>query len=83
MTRRVVGAAGKPVDGAKLTVTPFMIDHGHGSAVTPIVTPAGDGKYTISKVYLSMAGLWRITVSVVPPAGTAATEVTYSFCLDG
>lgn len=82
MTIEVVDAAGAPVDNATITVTPFMPDHGHGSAVKPVVTPAGGGKYTIAKVYLAMAGLWRITVTVQQASGSI-DEAAFQFCLDG
>lgn len=82
-TLQVLDASGKPVDGATVSVVPFMPDHGHGSAVVPVVTPVGtDGKYTVSKVYLAMAGLWEIRIDVQAP-GVAATDVTFAFCLDG
>jgi hypothetical protein len=83
MTLQVLDGAGKPLDGASVQVTPFMPDHGHGSAVPPVVTPAGsDGKYAVDKVYLAMAGLWQLTITVTPAGGTRG-EVVFSFCLDG
>lgn len=83
MTLQILDAAGKPLDGASVQVSPFMPDHGHGSAVTPVITPAGsDGRYAVDKVYLAMAGLWTLTVRVTP-AGGAPNEVVFSFCLDG
>jgi hypothetical protein len=78
----IVDAAGKPVDGATITVTPFMPDHGHGSAVKPVVTPSSGGKYEVSKVYLAMAGLWKLTVTVQMPGGPI-NETAFQFCLDG
>lgn len=81
MTLEIADAAG-PVAGATVNVLPFMPDHGHGSAVTPVVTDMGGGKYKVEKVYLAMAGLWRITVSVQKP-GAAAQEVAFAFCLEG
>lgn len=82
MTIQVADGAGKPVDGATLTLTPFMPDHGHGSAATPVVTAKGDGKYAVEKIYLPMAGLWTLTVKV-EIAGAAPAQTTFSFCLDG
>lgn len=82
MTLEILDAADRPVDGATVTVTPFMPDHGHGSAVKPTVTPSGTGRYHVEKIYLAMAGLWRITVSVQPPGGQIH-EVAFQFCLDG
>lgn len=82
MTIEILDAAGQPVDGAMVTVTPWMPDHAHGSAVKPEITPAGGGKYEVDKVYLAMAGLWQIKVSVQPPGG-GLEEATFQFCLDG
>jgi hypothetical protein len=82
MTVEVTDASGAPVDGAKLTVTPFMPDHGHGSSVVPTVTPSGGGKYVVANVYFVMAGLWRVTFSV--QSGTAPeADAIFNFCLDG
>lgn len=82
MTIEILDAAGQPVDGAMVTVTPWMPDHAHGSAVKPVITPTGGGKYEVEKVYLAMAGLWQIKVSVQPPSG-GLEEATFQFCLDG
>jgi hypothetical protein len=83
MTVQILDASGKPVDGASVTLVPFMPDHGHGSAVAPVVKGLGaDGKYTIEKVYLAMAGLWELRFNVQAP-GLAPTDVTFAFCLDG
>jgi hypothetical protein len=82
MTFELLDQAGTPVDGATMTITPFMPDHGHGSAVTPVVTASGGGKYAISKLYFAMAGLWRVTVSVQTPAA-GIQEAAFQFCLDG
>ena len=83
MTLEIADAGGKPVDGATITITPWMPDHAHGSAVKPVVTPAGGGKYEVDKVYLAMAGLWQIKVAVQPPGGGPLEETMFQFCLDG
>jgi hypothetical protein len=82
ITLELSDASGAPVDNATITVTPFMPDHGHGSAVVPTVTPSGGGKYAVSNVYLAMAGLWKVTFSV-QVAGGAVQETAFQFCLDG
>lgn len=82
LTFVVSDAAGKPLDGATLSVTPFMPDHGHGSSVKPTVTPMGGGMYDVANVYLPMPGLWRLTVTVQMP-NVAAQDVAFSFCIDG
>ncbi|MBX3192704.1 MAG: FixH family protein [Labilithrix sp.] len=82
MTFQVLDGAGKPLDGATVSVVPFMPDHGHGSQVAPVVTPKGNGTYEVANIYLAMAGLWRITVSVQTPGG-APQEIAFQFCVDG
>ncbi len=83
LTLQVLDAGGKPVDGATLSIVPTMPDHGHGTSVVPVVTPLGaDGKYTASDVYLAMAGLWEVKITVQVPGG-ATSDVTFAFCLDG
>lgn len=82
LTFVVTDAAGKPVDGATLSVTPFMPDHGHGSSVKSTITPMGGGIYEVANVYLPMPGLWRLTVTVQMP-NVAAQDVAFSFCIDG
>lgn len=79
---QVVDAAGAALDGATITVTPWMPDHAHGSSVKAGVVPAGGGMYTVSNVYLVMAGLWQVTVTVEQATGDAASAV-FDFCLDG
>jgi YtkA-like len=83
MTFEVRDTAGQPVDGATLTVTPWMPDHAHGTPTKPVVTPAGGGVYNVEKIYLPMAGLWQIKVAVQPAGGGPLQETTFQFCLDG
>lgn len=82
LTLEVLDASGAPVDGAAITVTPWMPDHAHGSSVKPAVAAAGNGTYTITNVYLVMAGLWQVKVSVQRAPGDVV-DATFQFCLDG
>ena len=82
LTFQVDDASGKAVDGATLSVTPFMPDHGHGSSVKPTITAKGGGTYEVTNVYLPMPGLWRLTVTVQMP-NVAAQDAAFSFCIDG
>jgi hypothetical protein len=82
MTLEIDDAAGVPLDGATVAVTPWMPDHAHGSALTPVVAPLGGGKYAVTKIYYPMPGLWQVTVSVQLP-GAAAREVVFNFCFEG
>lgn len=76
--------AGAVVDGATVSATPFMPDHNHGTSVVPTITALGEGRYTISPLYLFMAGVWRITLQVTPPGPTPTpASVQFFFCIDG
>lgn len=83
MTLTVVDGAGTPIDGARVAVTPWMPDHAHGSALQPVATSVGGGRYDVTKLYYPMAGLWEVTVSVQPAGAPVAQEVTFKFCFDG
>ena len=80
---QLLDAAGKPVDGATLTLKPFMPDHGHGSAIVPLVTPTGsDGQYAVTRLNLFMPGLWQITVNAEVPGSPVVTDaIVFSFCV--
>lgn len=51
---------GAPVDGLTLTVVPWMPAMGHGTAVPPVVTPAGNGRYVLTNVNMFMPGEWDL-----------------------
>ncbi len=77
----VEDGSGNVVQGVMLTsVTPFMPDHGHGTS-TPTITPNPDGTFTVSSVYLFMAGLWQTTV--VAQANGEKDSAVFSFCIAG
>jgi len=82
MTLEIADGAGKLLDGATVSVVPYMPDHAHGSAVTPVVTPMGAGRYDVTKIYYPMPGLWKVTVTV-QMTGAAPQEVAFNFCFDG
>ncbi len=83
-TIEITDANGSPIDGATITVVPYMPDHGHGTSVKPTIVPMGSGKYQIQNVYMYMPGLWQTTIGVtMPGAMKSAGSVMYSFCVDG
>ena len=82
--------SGALVAGVTLEAEPFMPDHGHGTAVDPIVTEDGDGIYTIDPVNFFMPGYWETTVTVVDLGATDDESddtdldtVVFKFCVDG
>jgi len=72
-----------PTSAVDLVVTPFMPDHGHGSPITPVVTPgAGDGRFQIDSLNLWMPGLWEVRIDVTD-GDTATDLVVFPFCVEG
>jgi YtkA-like len=57
-------ASRAPVEGLSIDVVPWMIAHGHGSNVTPTVTPLGRGVYRIENLQLVMAGAWELRMDL-------------------
>ncbi len=59
-------ASGKPQDGLDFLVQPWMPAMNHG-AITPTVTPEGNGKYLITEIDLFMAGRWELRTTFSGP----------------
>ncbi|MGH7281096.1 MAG: FixH family protein [Polyangiaceae bacterium] len=80
-TIQVVDANGAPVDGATITVKPYMPDHGHGSSIIPQVAAGTDpGTYDISLLNLFMPGIWTVTFDVTTSANVTDSAV-FTFCV--
>ena len=56
--------SGKPVEGAEITVTPWMPVMGHGVWEKPVVTERGGGNYQVGNVVIIMGGLWELRIGV-------------------
>ena len=69
----------EPVLGLALSMVPFMPAMGHGSAVVPHCSEAGDGHYRCDDVVLSMPGLWELRTTL---AGAASDAVVFRFDVD-
>jgi len=54
----------KDVIGARIEVTPWMPDMGHGVFEKPSVKEKGGGLYTVENIILTMSGRWELRVSV-------------------
>lgn len=72
-------AEGAPLPGARLSVTPHMPEHQHGSAQV-VVTELEAGEYKLSPIELVMPGVWEIPVSVTPPEGQTG-EASFRLCI--
>lgn len=73
-----------PIDGLHLRVVPFMPDHGHGTAVIPVITPGANGTYNISPVNLFMTGFWSTRIDLLDASNGDAEldHVAFLFCVN-
>jgi hypothetical protein len=72
--------SGAKVNGAEVTVTPWMPRHGHGVWEKPEVTERGDGNYHVKNVEITGDGLWDIRVAVAK--GQNKGTAVFSFTVD-
>lgn len=82
-TLHVAGAGGSPVEGATVTITPFMPAHNHGTNPATVATSVGSiaGDYVSEAFNLFMGGQWELTVSASAP-GTGSDAATFTFCIE-
>lgn len=69
--------AGKDIEGAQLTVTPWMPEMGHGVWEKPVVKERGGGKYHVENVIIIMSGRWDLRVTV--RKGAQEDRAVFSF----
>ena len=55
---------GKPVEGAKLNVVPWLPEKNHGVWEKPTVAERGAGKYRVDNVAIAIPGRWDLRVAV-------------------
>ena len=76
----VLDAAGRPVEGARISVDGGMPEHGHGLPTQPQVQGSlGGGMYDIEGVRFSMGGWWELKLAIDSPQG--ADRVTFNLSL--
>ena len=74
----VLDGQGAGIDGAALTVVPWMDVHGHGSTEEPLIEALGGGSYQASPITFTMQGPWEVNVDAELPDGeTVSHEFTY------
>lgn len=65
----------------RMQVTPFMPDHGHGTAVVVQIDALEDGRYRLAPVNLRMPGYWRITIEIADAGDEAAETLQFGVCV--
>jgi hypothetical protein len=72
---------------ANLGVDLIMPDHGHGTSVVPTITfDSATQSFTVTPLYLFMAGVWRIDLrahATGVDAGTVLDSASLFFCIEG
>lgn len=68
---------GKIVEGARLTVTPWMPAMGQGVWDKPIVTDQGAGKYRVQNIVTTMNGSWELKIDI--QKGSHKDKTVYTF----
>ena len=56
--------SGMTVRNGRITVEPWMPDHGHGSDRAPEIIEMSDGKYHITRVVYTMPDLWQLRTQI-------------------
>jgi hypothetical protein len=79
-TVRILDANQMPVDGLSITPSANMPDHNHPPSAKPVVTPLGNGSYSMTPLYLFMAGFWEVTLTL-QPAGGDKDSVVFPICI--
>lgn len=79
---RITNTAGVNQPNLTVGVVPFMPDMGHGTSIVPSMTMNADGTYTVTPLYLFMAGIWRVTFST-PPSAAQPDTANIFFCIEG
>jgi protein SCO1/2 len=72
---------GKAVEGADLSVTPWLPAMGHGVWDKPVVTELGAGKYSVKNIVTTMNGRWELRVVV--KKGTHKDQLVFPFDVTG
>jgi len=58
------GQGNKDVEGAQVTVSPIMTEHGHGLLQEPSIIERGAGLYSVKGVDLMMEGAWELRIGI-------------------
>ena len=78
----VKDASGALATGAAIKVSPYMVQHQHGTVPPDYeATTGSDGRASIGPVDIFMPGLWELRIHVT--AGTTEDDVVFAFCIAG
>jgi hypothetical protein len=69
-----------PLEGASLSVLPWMPDHEHASTKTVYVSELEPGAYRLAPVFLGMVGYWEVGIEIAV-SGEVLGSVSLNTCL--
>ena len=72
---------GNALTGCEISLTPYMPDHGHGVATTPVITEGEAGQYQIDQIELIMPGLWEMRFEISCEGWDTSEQITYAIWL--
>lgn len=73
------GAAETPIDGATISVSPYMPAHMHYTPITAQIAPLTGGQYQLSPVNLWMPGVWETTIQAT--SNGDSDRAVFKFCI--
>lgn len=80
-TVQVTDPDGNPLEGMSIDASPWMPDHGHGTAVEEEVVELSAGEFELSPLNLFMAGYWEVTLELTDADG-GTDEVMVAVCVE-
>jgi hypothetical protein len=80
-TLKLLDASGAPIPNATLAIKTWMPMMRHGSSIAPRQAANADDTYSISNLYLTMAGIWQVTFTA--QSGSMKDTAMYTFCVGG
>lgn len=70
------------LEGVEVEITPWMPDHGHGTAAPITIEALGGGLFTATGIDLFMVGYWEVHIDVSAPDGSWSDRATFGFCVE-
>ena len=80
-TLKLLDSSGAPIQNATIAIKTWMPMMRHGSSIAPRQTANADDTYSISNLYLTMAGIWQVTFAA--QSGSMKDAAMYTFCVGG
>jgi hypothetical protein len=70
------------LEGMEVEITPWMPDHGHGTAAPITIEDLGGGEFTASGIDLFMVGYWEVHIDLTAADESWSDRATFAFCVE-